>query len=617
MNKDKLSEILSALISKSGSKAVFVFSVSDSNARLAGFEFGDEDSYKYFNPEIDKDYKLAFLNKADGFYKNSGLVHPVEYSINNEKLLLHLFSESGKADSAKLEEILTDFSQKIAKSYNFRKYSSLMKYSDYFDFAVILKDFHGNVKYCNGKSTDMFKGGFEEFNNANKAYLEYFDVKIQEDFNRHHDNSISKGESEIILNSAGENLKRYRLNSKLIKEENLILDVLIPLSVEQKTGDDFQGKFRELVEAYNDLAFFLDRNGYFQVINSNGAHLLGYKIEDVIGRHFLEFVSDEDKAEIALTFQNILTSRKYLPFEARLQDSYSNKIVFQIFGNTVYSENKISGYLGFGKDLSKILSMEEKINQLNAKLIEANRLISIEKDRAREQMNVLEEINKLKNEFISTISHELRTPLASIVGFAETIISDNSLPVDMIHEFTGIILSEGKRLAKLVNDILDFSKLESIENPLNIEEFDLIFLLKELVGNFKSAASEKNININTEIPEAEIFISADKEKITKAISVILSNAIKYNNPDGRVTIIVKDFLNEFEVIVIDTGIGISEKEIPKLFQKFSKIQTNAQNQGPGFGLVTAKQIIDMHKGIIRVKSEENKGSTFIVRLPKK
>ena len=98
---------------------------------------------------------------------------------------------------------------------------------------------------------------------------------------------------------------------------------------------------------------------------------------------------------------------------------------------------------------------------------------------------------------------------------------------------------------------------------------------------------------------------------------ILSNAVKFTNSNGRITVVVQEFLNEVEIVISDTGIGIPEQKIPLLFDKFSKIKRAGQTlSGAGFGLVTVKQIIDLHKGLIRVKSEVNKGTSFIIRLPK-
>ena len=211
-----------------------------------------------------------------------------------------------------------------------------------------------------------------------------------------------------------------------------------------------------------------------------------------------------------------------------------------------------------------------------------------------------------------------RTPLASIVGFAETIASDPELSKDMIAEFNNIIYSEGKRLAKLINDILDFSKLESEKEPLEKSKFDVLTLLRQLVENFKTQAEAKKIILTSKIPQAEVIIFADKERINNAISNVISNAIKFTKKEGRVTIIAQDFLKEIEIIISDTGIGIPKSEMPKLFQKFSKVNTpGTQLPGAGLGLSRTKTIIDLHNGLITIQSEVNKGTTVVIRLPKK
>ena len=273
--------------------------------------------------------------------------------------------------------------------------------------------------------------------------------------------------------------------------------------------------------------------------------------------------------------------------------------------------------IAIGRNITARRIDENKLKELNAKLIEANRINQIERDRAKHQISVLEELNKLKNEFISNVSHELRTPLASIVGFAETMASDQDLPQEAISEFNGIILTEGKRLAKFINEVLDFSKLESDADALVKEKFDIVPVLLDIFESHKEQAEDKGLTFSKEIPEAEMIIDGDKARIANSIGKLISNAIKFTNKEGRISLIAQDFLKEVEIIVSDTGVGIPEKEIPNLFQKFRKVnRPGTQLPGAGFGLVAVKQVIDLHKGLIQVKSEVKKGTTFIIRLPK-
>jgi PAS domain S-box-containing protein len=374
-------------------------------------------------------------------------------------------------------------------------------------------------------------------------------------------------------------------------------------------------EYNLIMKTAGGLIFILDRSGYFISMNDLGVTHLGYQRKNIIGSHFLEFIDEESKTNIAVAFKKILSQNDPVTFEANFIDNFGKTILFEIQATNLKSNNKTTGMIGSGRDITDKKIHEVKLQELNAKLTEANRIISIERERAKEKISILEEINHLKNDFISNVSHELRTPLASIVGFAETIATDQELPREMILEFNNIILNEGKRLAKLVNDILDFSKLEENRDALIKTKFDLISLTKEIVHFYQKHAIDKGILFQSEIPESEIHIEADKDRLKTAIGNLINNAIKFTSKDGKVIVTAKEFLNEVEILVSDTGIGISEDKVPLLFQKFNKIG-NSHTQGVGFGLATVKKIIELHKGLIQVKSEINKGTTFIIRLPK-
>jgi len=376
-------------------------------------------------------------------------------------------------------------------------------------------------------------------------------------------------------------------------------------------------EFLLVSELSRDVVFVLNGEGFFKYINKNGARQLDYFPDELNGKHFFDLVREKDKLKVSEAFGKILTEKTGKRFKSELTSKFGNVLLFDVYAAPIENGGKVEGLIAIAYDVTDLGKEEKKLKELNAKLIEANRIISIERDRAKQKISVLEELNSLKTDFISNMSHELRTPLASIVGFAETIDADTELTADKIKEFNKIILEEGKRLAKLIDDILDFSKLERDKEPLNKSEFDLILTLKKISKEFLPDAQKKNISFSLEIPEAEIKIYADKERITKVIKNLLSNAIKFTEPGGRVTLIVQDFLKETEIIISDTGIGIPQDELPFIFEKFRKLETRGKStKSTGLGLVTVKKIIDLHKGLIRVKSEVNKGTTFIIRLPK-
>jgi two-component system, sporulation sensor kinase E len=405
-------------------------------------------------------------------------------------------------------------------------------------------------------------------------------------------------------------------NAEVYRVVGVIQDITDEKLVQLKLTRS-EEQFRMLIDTADDLIFILNGFGYFSMVNKNGASALGYMPDEIIGRHFLEFIDKEDEAKVAEAFTKILSSSGITIFEAYFLDRFDKSVLFEIHAKPLLTDGEISGMLSIGRNITGRKKDEQKIKDLNAKLIEANRIISIERERARNKITVLEELNKLKSEFISNVSHELRTPLASIVGFAETIYSDQDLGKETLKEFSNIILNEGKRLGKLINDLLDFSKLEAGEEEIHKQPYDIIDILDKVSLSFEDQMKEKNITLTKEYPQKEQIVNVDRERIKKVFANILSNAIKFTTADGRISILVQEFGKEIEVDITDTGVGIPEKEMSNLFQKFGKVnRPGTQITGAGFGLVSAKQIIDLHRGFIKVRSEENKGTTFIIRLPK-
>jgi signal transduction histidine kinase len=313
----------------------------------------------------------------------------------------------------------------------------------------------------------------------------------------------------------------------------------------------------------------------------------------------------------------MLSSKSTVHFEISLQHKLNKSIKYEFLATPLIEGDAITGMLGIGRDVSRRRKNEETISNLNQKLKETQRLVEIERDRAKQQITILEEINILKNEFISNVSHELRTPLASIVGFAETLASDEELPRDLVSEFSNIILTEGKRLAKFIEDILDFSELESGSANLHKENFNIVDLLQTVSARAKIDFEESNISFTPLIPEAEITIFADKEKLIKAFNTILENTLRFTKDGDHVTLVIQDFLKEVEIVITDDGKGISESELELLFDKFhSTGSTNSVTPTAGIALSLVKQIFEHHKGLLQVKSSLGEGTTFIIRLPK-
>jgi len=375
--------------------------------------------------------------------------------------------------------------------------------------------------------------------------------------------------------------------------------------------------FKIFAEITNEFIFILNEQGIIRFVNNYGCKILNKEPSEIKGKHFFEIVSNNSKETSINAFQKILTTQSDVTVNLQLVSSFGKEFDFSFNMHPIIENKKPYEIIGVGTNITTKTNNQKKIEELNAKLTEAYRLNSIERDRAEEQINILNELNRLKNEFISNVSHELRTPLASIIGFSETIAEDKKLTIKKVKEFNEIILTESKRLAKLINDVLDFSELEHNKKQLTKNSVNIISLLKNIIKHFEKKFETKKITFTGNLPESEVIIYADEKRLSKAINYLISNAIKFTQTNGRITLTVKEFLKEIEIVISDTGIGIPEEHIPFLFDKFSKAnQKGYKLPGTGFSLLAVKQIIDLHKGLIRVKSKINKGTSFIIKLPK-
>lgn len=375
--------------------------------------------------------------------------------------------------------------------------------------------------------------------------------------------------------------------------------------------------FNKLLSISDDLIFILDKDGCFIEINESGAMLLDYKEGEILGKHFLEFIPPENSVEVATAIDMMLNSKKVASFKTDLKSKLDRQISFVITGRTILKDDVVIGLFGIGKDETKINKLRDELKKLKPKLIEAQRLISVERARVWQQYSLIEELERLKSEFVSNISHEFRTPLASIVGFSETIVSDPNLPDEMKAEFNRVIFNEGKRLAKMINDILDISSIEGGKITLNKSNFDIVQMLEEIVDNNRESAKKKKISFEFDRTKQEVIVEADREKLARTFNALINNAIKFTNEDGRVKVTFNNLFKDIEVVISDTGIGIPEKDLPYMFQKFYRVsRPGTEIPGTGVGLVFVKQIIDLHKGLISIQSELGNGTSFIVKLLK-
>jgi signal transduction histidine kinase/ligand-binding sensor domain-containing protein/AraC-like DNA-binding protein len=247
---------------------------------------------------------------------------------------------------------------------------------------------------------------------------------------------------------------------------------------------------------------------------------------------------------------------------------------------------------------------------------------------SRFEAEKMHEVDKLKSRFFANISHEFRTPLTLILGLARK-IGDKTKETSS-REDAGVIKRNAGRLNGLVNQLLDLSKLESGNMTLRTYLQSIIPLLKGLVLSFASYAERKRITLKFNSDEKEIVAYIDKDKIEKIVTNLLSNAFKFTPEGGSINVNVKTSHQItspltmegtqggfVEIQVNDTGIGIAENRIEKIFDRFYQVDGShtREQEGTGLGLALTKELVELHKGKIRVESSEGKGSTFTVALP--
>ena len=227
-------------------------------------------------------------------------------------------------------------------------------------------------------------------------------------------------------------------------------------------------------------------------------------------------------------------------------------------------------------------------------------------------------LDNMRKEFVADVSHELKTPITSIMGYADTLL-EGEYDKDTQQKFLGVISSEARRMARLVTDLLTLSKYDSKKVKLEETEFDLGELTKKCQERLKFEIEKKHQNVECFVTANVPPVSADKYGIERVVLNILSNAIKYTPENGKIKIYVGFVYNDAYIKIIDNGIGISEQDLTRIFDRFyraDKARTREMG-GTGLGLSIAKEILDQNKGSIDIRSELGKGTEVIIRIPAK
>ncbi|MFH2145195.1 MAG: ATP-binding protein [Candidatus Omnitrophota bacterium] len=230
----------------------------------------------------------------------------------------------------------------------------------------------------------------------------------------------------------------------------------------------------------------------------------------------------------------------------------------------------------------------------------------------------LRRLEKVRQDFVANVSHELRTPISSIKGYAETLLEGALKDKENAKDFLKIILSDSNRLAALIDDLLNLSKIESGKLTMEIKPYKLISLAEKVIASLKGQIENKSITIKMNIPKNFPDILADETRIKQVFLNLIDNAIKYNHPKGEISIKAHEIDDVVKVDIADTGIGIPNKDLPRLFERFYRVDKARSRElgGTGLGLSIVKHIVQAHNGEVSVQSVEGQGSTFSFTIPK-
>lgn len=230
----------------------------------------------------------------------------------------------------------------------------------------------------------------------------------------------------------------------------------------------------------------------------------------------------------------------------------------------------------------------------------------------------LKKLELMRKDFVANVSHELKTPITSIKGFAETLLENKTNNAETLEKFHQIIYDESDRLQILIQDLLTISKLERDEFNLQVTDFELGTVVDEVVAVISQQAEKKMLTLNV-IVDDNIEISADREQMKQVLLNLLANAVSYTQENGDIMLRVEENDEDVHISVKDTGIGIDKDAIPRLFERFYRVDKarSRDTGGTGLGLAIVKHIVEVYDGKIMVESELDVGSTFHVYLPTK
>ncbi|MDA3910712.1 MAG: PocR ligand-binding domain-containing protein [Bacteroidales bacterium] len=406
--------------------------------------------------------------------------------------------------------------------------------------------------------------------------------------------SIGKNGLKNLINiEQSKQLEIDKIELKEINEE---------LIVAKEKAEESEIELRESEERYKlitqntlDVVFMLDKIGKLLFFNESVEKILGYKQEELVGKSFTGFVPKSELPKYLLQIKNVFLKKEIQNFITKIYHKNGNLVEVEINGKLVIHDGK-SVALGTIRDMSLRRKDELIIKQKNEEL---------------------SEINAEKDKFFSIIAHDLKGPLGNMVGLSEYLVQYiKEKNHEKTEKFANMMLKSSNKTVDLLSNLMDWAQSKSGRMDYNPEYFEIDPLVQEEKQFLEGIAEQKSIIINNPI-KTNNRVFADKTMISGVLRNLISNAIKFTNTGGKITILAENKENVLTMSINDNGVGISEDNVNKLFQIGENQSTlgTENEKGTGLGLILCKEFIEKNNGKIWVKSKVGAGSSFYFSLP--
>lgn len=376
----------------------------------------------------------------------------------------------------------------------------------------------------------------------------------------------------------------------------------------EKTLLDSEAKYRDLVEGANSVILRWDKDGRIVFINRFAQEFFGYLEDEILGKNIVGTIvpAIESTGRSLFLLANSIHENPaaYMLNENENMKKNGERVWVAWTNRAIMDKNgRIVEILSVGNDITRRKRAEDRLK--------------ITLDELAAAKNRAEAADKLKSAFLATMSHELRTPLNSIIGFTGIILAGYVGPLnDEQAKQLGMVQNSANHLLSLINDVLDISKIEADQLKVSFEPFSLRALIDKVAQSSHPALTKKGLALSIHIDEKIDMLVSDRQRVEQILLNLLSNAIKFTN-QGGINISCEHKNSLIQIDVTDTGIGIQEKDLDKLFKAFQQVDTGTTRkfEGTGLGLYICQKLLDLLGGKVWVTSTWGSGSTFSFSLP--